>query len=238
MIEAPEAPHQHHAKTGLPWFDLIVPVAVLCISVASLLTSLQSEKSMHALVEQNTRLVSAQSTPLLMLDTSNLDNGKHVLSMTLSNVGTGPARIVWFRVVDAQGLDYSGGTLYERVAKVDPHASFTSQQISATLMRSGDERSVFKWPRPAESASLADWERLNKTRFDLNATACYCSIFDECKITAFSNTEPKPKRNVVSPRPLLKKAEPATAATPVSRSSVRARSAAVWPEMRETSAST
>lgn len=107
MIEAPEAPHHHHHKTGLPWFDLIVPVAVLCISVASLLTSLQSEKSMHALVEQNTRLVSAQSTPLLMLDTGNLDdNGKAVLSMTISNVGTGPAQIAWFRVVDAQGQDF------------------------------------------------------------------------------------------------------------------------------------
>jgi hypothetical protein len=43
MIEVPEAPHHHHHKTGVPWFDLIVPVAVLCISVASLLTSLQSE---------------------------------------------------------------------------------------------------------------------------------------------------------------------------------------------------
>lgn len=47
MVEAPELPHHHHAKTGLPWFDLLVPVAVLSIAVASLLTSLQSEKSMQ-----------------------------------------------------------------------------------------------------------------------------------------------------------------------------------------------
>jgi len=192
MIEAPEPPHHHHHKTGLPWFDLIVPVAVLFISIASLLTSLQSEKSMHALVEQNTRLVSAQSTPLLMLDTSNLDeSGKFAISMTLSNVGTGPAQIAWFRVVDSEGIDYRGGQLYERIAKLDPHASFTSQQISGTLMRSGSDRLVFKWPKPTGALALAEWEKLNKTRFSLHASACYCSIFDECKTTDFGDSHPK-----------------------------------------------
>lgn len=194
MVEAPEVPHHHQHKTGVPWFDLIVPIAVLCISIASLLTSLQSEKSMHALVEQNTRLVSAQSTPLLMLDSSNLNNkGKLALGMTLTNVGTGPAQIRWFHISDAHGLSYSGGTLYERVAKLEPKASFTSQQISATLMRSGDERSVFSWPKPPTgSPALADWEKLNRDRFALLATACYCSIFEECKITEFGDSRPRP----------------------------------------------
>lgn len=70
-------------------------------------------------------------------------------SMTISNVGTGPAQISWFRVVDAQGNKYSDGALYERVQKMNPGAHFTSQQISSTLMRSGDERSVFSWPNPS-----------------------------------------------------------------------------------------
>lgn len=192
MVEAPEAPHHHHRQTGLPWFDLMVPIAVLLISVASLLTSLQSEKSMHALVEQNTRLVEAQSTPLLMLDSSNLVNGKPAQKMVLSNVGTGPARVAWFRLNDEQGLDYTGGTLYERVAKIDSHATFTSQQINATLMKSGESRDVFNWPRPENPNTLAAWEKLNKTRFTLRASACYCSIFDECRTTEFGNSRPKP----------------------------------------------
>jgi len=193
MIEVPEPPHQHHAKTGLPWFDLVMPLAILCISVASLLTSLQSEKSMHALVEQNTRLVSAQSTPLLMLDTGNADDsGKAVISMTLSNVGTGPAQIAWFRVLDPDGTDYRGGALEERISKLDPGVAISSQQISGTLMRSGAERSVFRWPKPVGAVALAEWEKLNKTRFGLHASACYCSIFDECKITKFDESHPKP----------------------------------------------
>ncbi len=192
MIEPPEVPHQHHAKTGLPWFDMVVPVAVVCLSIASLLTSLQSERSMHALVEQNTRLVSAQSTPLLMLDSSNLgDDGKQAISMVLSNVGTGPARIAWFRLRDDKGTDYSGGALYERVAKLDPGAAFTSQFISSTLMRSGEHRQVFSWPKPNSPAALAEWKLLNDARFHLHASACYCSIFDECRTTEFGASRPK-----------------------------------------------
>ena len=191
MVEAPEPPHSHHSPTGLPWFDFIVPIAVLLISIASLLTSLQSEKSMHALVEENRRLVEAQSTPLLMLDSSNLSDGQAAISFTLSNVGTGPARVVWFHLVDGQGTDYSGGSLYERVAKLDPHASFTSQQVAATLMRSGSDRSVFRWPKPVDSPALPAWEKLNHDRFQLSGSACYCSIFDLCKITDFGNGRPK-----------------------------------------------
>ena len=193
MIEAPEPPHHHHHPTGIAWFDLIVPVAVLCISVASLLTSLESEKSMHALVEQNTRLVEAQSTPLLMLDTGNESDGKFVLTMTISNVGTGPARVGWFHVVDDQGLDYTGGAIYERMAKLDPKALVSSQPISATLMRTGDDRSVFSWPKPpSTSPTTAEWDKLNVTRFRLHASACYCSIFEECRTTEFGDSRPKP----------------------------------------------
>ncbi len=192
MVEAPEPPHHHHHNTGLPWFDFIVPVAVLCISVASLLTSLQSEKSMHALVEQNTRLVNAQSTPLLMLDSGNSNNGKPVLSMRISNVGTGPARVAWFHITDAQGTDYSGGALTARLEKLNLDLPISSQQVSGTLMRSGDERSVFEWPKPAGQAALAEWDKLNITRFRLHASACYCSIFDECRTTEFGDSRPKP----------------------------------------------
>ena len=192
MIEAPEPPHHHH-KTGLPWFDLIMTLAVIALSIASLLTSLQSERSMHALVEQNSRLVSAQSTPLLMLDSANDENGKSVLSMTLSNVGTGPAQIAWFHISDAEGVPYGGGDLTQRVAETGSDSEVSSQQIAATLMRSGEERMVFKWAKPARGkAAVEAWNNLNTTRFQLHASACYCSIFDECRVTKFGDSHPQP----------------------------------------------
>ena len=192
MIEVPEPPHHHH-KTGIPWFDLIIPVAILAISVAALLTSLQSERSMHALVEQNRRLVSAQSTPLLMLDSGNQDDqGRSALDMTISNVGTGPAQIGWFRISDAQGVDYSGEALTTRLSRLGEGSGILSQHIGETLMRSGDTRNIFKWPKPKNPAALAAWNDLNQTRFHLHASACYCSIFEECKITEFGTSHPRP----------------------------------------------
>ena len=149
---------------------------------------------MHALVEQNSRLVRAQSTPLLMLENGNLAGGKSVLTMTLRNVGTGPARIAWFHVADAHGLSYDGGDFYERLMKQYQNLNFISEPIASTLMRSGDERRVFEWPRPVGNvAATAEWETLNHTtRFRLNSSACYCSIFDECWTTEFGDTRPKP----------------------------------------------
>ncbi len=192
MIEPAEPPHHHHHKTGIPWFDLFVPIAVVCVSVASLLTSLHSEKSMEALVEQNRRLVHAQSTPLLTYDTGNQRDGKALISMTLRNVGTGPAQIFWFKVLDEQGTDFTGYALTERVMKLDPKSKPASQEINSMLIRSGEERSIFQWPRPTNPAAIAEWEKLNHVRFHLHLSACYCSIFDECQITNFSTSHPKP----------------------------------------------
>ena len=39
MIEPAEPPHRHHHPTGIRWFDLLVPLAVIAVSIASLLTS-------------------------------------------------------------------------------------------------------------------------------------------------------------------------------------------------------
>jgi hypothetical protein len=165
---------------------------VLCISIASLLTASQSEKSMHALVEQNTRLVEAQSTPLLMLDSGNFEDGKRMLRMTVSNVGTGPAQVVSFHIADAQGVNYSGGALYGRMIKLQPDTEVSSEQISGSFLRAGDKRTVFAWPRPVHNpAAEAAWDKLDKDRFDLHASACYCSIFDECRVTEFGDTRPK-----------------------------------------------
>jgi hypothetical protein len=195
MVDPPEVPHHHHHATGIRWLDIVMPIAVLCISVASLLAALQSEKSMHALVEQNERLVSAQSTPLLMLDTGNIDekSGKPALSMTLSNVGTGPAEIRWFRVVDGAGQDYTGGPFYSRVQSKYGALSFFSTVISGTLMRSGDSRLVWSWPRPdGHPEAMTEWNDLDKTtRWHLQASACYCSIFEECRVTHFGDSRPE-----------------------------------------------
>ena len=63
--------------------------------------SLHTAKTMEQLVEQNRRLVRANSVPLLQFDTGNIgDDGRSSeLYLAVRNAGTGPARIVWFELL-------------------------------------------------------------------------------------------------------------------------------------------
>lgn len=193
MVEPAEPPHHHHHATGLRWFDLLVPIAVIAVSIASLLTSLHSERSMEALVEQNRRLVDAQSTPLLTYDSGNERNGKDVITLTLSNVGTGPAYIVWFKATDAQGADDTGGALTTRAMRLGADIKPMSQIVNNTLLRSGDHRTIFELSKPTgDAAASAFWNKLNNDRFHLRVSACYCSMFNECRITDFQSLQTKP----------------------------------------------
>ena len=94
--------------------------------------------------------------------------------------------------MDDQGVSYVGGDFYERLSKRYPGASFISEQISGMMLRSGTERSVFRWPVPVgNAAELSEWQKLNMDRFNLHGSACYCSMFNECKVTDFGRDEPK-----------------------------------------------
>lgn len=157
---------------------------------------------MRALVEQNSRLVRAQSTPLLAFETGNEDDDHPVISFDISNDGTGPAVIKWFRMVDAAGTDYSGSALTRRVIQVQPGGQESSEEISATLMRSGENRSIFRWPKPVgNDAATVQWKELDRIRSQLHPSACYCSMFDECWITAFDGGVPQPVRTCVAAPP-------------------------------------
>src|ERR1700754_4434665 len=103
MIEAPETPHAHH-HSGQRWFDIAIAVAVVAVSVGPLYVSLHTGKTMEKLVEQNARLVRANSVPLIQFDTGNItQEGQSDLYLEVANVGTGPARIVWFEIQQENG---------------------------------------------------------------------------------------------------------------------------------------
>ena len=101
MIEPPETPHHvaEHHRTAIPWFDVAMGVAVLAVSFGSLYVSLHTGHTMEALVEQNQRLVRAQSTPILQYTHGNNVDGEKVLHFEVRNVGTGPALSAWPRRV-------------------------------------------------------------------------------------------------------------------------------------------
>lgn len=193
MIEAPETPHRQHAVHRL--FDMAMAIAIVLVSLGSLYVSLHTGSTMERLVEQNSRLVRANSMPLLQFGTGNVTpDGSPEINLQVSNVGTGPARIVWFEIRQEDGrlvrhyrdLLPKGKKLSRRDAAI-----FTSP-IAPSMMSAGGERTLLSWPRPAAgSPTLPSWERLNKSRFRLRVEACYCSLFDECWLTRAAADVPR-----------------------------------------------
>lgn len=203
MIEAPETPHVHrkharaegggHDKQRL--FDIAIAIAVVLVSVGSLYVSLHTGHTMEKLVEQNSRLVRANSVPLLTFEHGNLgDNGKPEIDLSVRNVGTGPARIVWFELREHGKLVRSPRDLLSPgdSRQVDELSTVTSP-IAPTMMPAGENRKIMTWPRPEPGTSArAAWDGVDKARFGLRVTACYCSLFDECWQTSASADVPKP----------------------------------------------
>lgn len=198
MIEAPEPPHQHHGGTGIRWFDVGITLTLALVSLGSLYVALHTGATMEKMVEQNARLVRANSTPLLVLDHGNVNEaGKPELQFSLSNAGTGPARIVWMEVRHAGRAVANGQALIEAVAGARTDATIRSSRIAPTLMVVGQSREFLVWPRPADSdkAGLSAWKALNSARWKLEFEACYCSVFDECWTSTLSADLPVPVKS-------------------------------------------
>lgn len=195
MIEAPEvphAPHRHdhgHRGSGR-WFDIAMAVAVLLVSAGSLYVALHTGQTMEALVQANERLVRAQSTPVLQYDHGNLsDDGRAELGFTMTNVGTGPARVVWFEVAP-EGSRYSSIGKWVIATGTGP-ISFTSSSINQIVLAPNEKRNMVVWPKPADEAGRKRWAKIDTDRFNTKVQACYCSVFDQCWISNLEADIPK-----------------------------------------------
>ena len=195
MIEAPETPHAHH-HSGQRWFDIAIAIAVVAVSLGSLYVSLHTGETMEKLVEQNSRLVRANSVPLLQFDSGNIgdDNRSSELYMAVRNAGTGPARVIWFEILQDGRPVRNYQDLLPKDAKLTrPDAGIVTSSIAPSMMPAGERRKLLSWPKPADSSpDVAAWFHVDKIRNNLKVEACYCSLFDECWTTSATADVPKP----------------------------------------------
>lgn len=203
MIEPPEAPHHvvDHHRTAIKWFDVAMALAVLVVSFGSLFVALHTGHTMEKLVEQNQRLVYAQSTPILQFGTGNYKDGREVLGGTLTNVGSGAARIVWIRLEHDGQTFVNWQSLIEKFNDgVSPESVLTSV-IERTILSAGEERKAFEWARPANPSELPAWRKLNDERWKVTSKACFCSLFDECWTSNLGGDPPVRVESCETPRP-------------------------------------
>ena len=193
MIEAPETPHVHHQPSHR-WFDIAIAVAVVLVSLGSLYVSLHTGETMEQLVEQNSRLVRANSVPLLQFDTGNInDEGQAEIYLSVRNAGTGPARIVWFELLqDGRPVRNYHDLLPKGAQLSRVEANIITGGIAPSMMPAGEYRKLLSWPRPAGGELQSAWDHLNQVRQGLTVEACYCSLFDECWLTSAAADVPRP----------------------------------------------
>ena len=194
MIEAPETPHVHHDKHR--WLEIGLAVAVVLVSLGSLYVSLHTGRTMEQLVEQNARLVRANSVPLLQFDTGNIgdDDRSSELYLAVRNAGTGPARIVWFELLqDGRPVRNYRDLLPQGVQMSRAEANIVTGGIAPSMMPAGERRKLLTWPRPAgDPVAQSAWDHVNVVRQRLTVEACYCSLFDECWLTKAKADVPRP----------------------------------------------
>jgi hypothetical protein len=199
MIENPETPHKPHG-IGNKWFDAGIAVALTTVSLASLIVAVHTSITMEALVRQNERMVQASSTPILLFSHGDESNGVRQISFTLSNRGTGPARVVWLEVRRTAQPYNSLGELLDELWRADPgriaQAPHMPQPHVATtptspiILGAKDEVDFLTWTRPADPAQAAVWDALDHARWGLQTQACYCSVLNECWISRLAGEIP------------------------------------------------
>jgi hypothetical protein len=93
-----EHPHVHHAHGARHWADFAIPAAALFISLISISVAWHHGQVMRELVQQNERLVQANSVPWLQISGSNrVINGLQDLSFQVTNRGWALARFGRFK---------------------------------------------------------------------------------------------------------------------------------------------
>ena len=193
MIEDPEGPHPHHSGSGIKWLDLTLAVAVILLSAASLWTAQHTGKTMEKLVAENSRLVRANSTPILQFASGNVTPpSTRRISFDVSNVGTGTARVIWFEVSKGGVPMRRINQLINYVPKPAEQDYITTQAVAGSYLPAGEVRTIVGWPYPKSLVAQSVWQQLDKDRRKLKLSACFCSVFDECWISKLGADLPVP----------------------------------------------
>ncbi|HLO96354.1 MAG TPA: hypothetical protein VK195_18755 [Burkholderiaceae bacterium] len=209
MIEIPKLSKPAGEDKAPRWFHVAVALSMLLSAGAALVSALKTSATMQALVDQNARLVKAGSTPILQFYTGNISpEGRRRLRIWVENVGTGPARLVWLQLrLKDRALE--GVHELPRLMAIQPGAPevptddfpFVRSTIQGHVLAAGHQRALFEAQKDdmGSPASQRLYERLNEQLHGVRASACYCSVFDECWETDFGPQLPRPVQRCEAP---------------------------------------
>jgi hypothetical protein len=184
------------------WLDITLGVAATIVSLVSLWLGLHSAHSME-------KLVAANSYPYLELMQSmseaapqpGTDRVRGVVEYEMVNNGVGPARVEWVEL-RFKGKPVADITeLLDACCKAETHnyAGLNRRGgVEGAFVRAGGSLKMFTWAE--QNTANADFQALHRQMGDVEWSACYCSVFDECYVRSTETSKPEPVKQCVAPK--------------------------------------
>lgn len=169
--------------------DLAIALTAIFMSAISLFVAIE-----HGHVQR--QLVAANSWPFLSAGVSVLtDDG--TASMTISNDGTGPAKLEYIQFYYKGKPVSSVVDLMKQCCKFsvaghehqDMTVSLSLNSVDGVVLRPGAQLTPIAINKPISNPVLR--RTLPAALLALKYKACYCSIFDECWISSLDNLHPQ-----------------------------------------------
>jgi hypothetical protein len=176
--------HRARPRRRPRWVELSVALAALVISAVSLYIARQQTEVMH-------RQLAASIWPAMQFHTSNVRDGEPVISMSVQNVGVGPARVHSFSITH-QGEPVADLTAFIEgcCAPEGTSVSTITSFVEGRILPAGEQ--VDFLTLAADVNHPAVFERFDRVRGELDVEVCYCSVLEECWTRGRGRGEPEP----------------------------------------------
>ena len=177
--------HAAPRHVGHRWIDLILALTALFISGVSLYVAIQHGRIDNQMVQENARLVQANSWPFLQMEGNFSKTSASTL--TLVNAGIGPAKLESL-VVSYKGQPVDSlYSLLEQCCNLPADPTLRHELLpdglsivnsGGEVLRPGQSRTIIAIPASADKHVLS--ERFLAASESIAFLACYCSVFDQC----------------------------------------------------------
>jgi hypothetical protein len=181
----PEKPVSRRRTPG--WVELSVALAALIVSAVSLYIAQKQTDVMD-------RQLAASIWPAIQYITSNVrPEGDPVISMSVENVGVGPARIHTFAVThDGHRVPDLTAFIKTCCARGETPVRTITGFVEGRILPAGEVIDFLILRADGNDPEV--FHRFDRIRGELAVQLCYCSVLNDCWVMSQTGGEPDPVR--------------------------------------------
>lgn len=171
------------------------------LAICAILISAASFYATYLQADSAEKQVKAMTLPLIQFTSGNwdADNKKQQITLSLKNAGIGPAIIKnvsyqyknkkYHKLNDFYQAccDPEFSQYFDQLQKINVEDSvrnndaYVTSHLTNTILPGQESKNFITFSRGKIGAKF--WDKLDKERFKLNMSICYCSMLDKCFIT-------------------------------------------------------